>query len=88
MASSASRAKRDREKAKQERAAAKRERKLTVADASLLIDDAPVPTGPPRTQQELLDELALVHQQFEDGQIDLEEFESTKQRVIGQLAVE
>ncbi len=88
MSSSASRAKRDREKAKQERAAAKRERKLSAADALLAADPSSPATGPGRSQQELLDELALVHRRFEDEQIDLDEFESTKQQLIEQLSVE
>jgi hypothetical protein len=90
--SSTGRAKRDRERARQERAARKRTKRLSDApvDGSADPDDeSVVPAVGARhaSQSELLAELALLHQRFEDGAVGFEEFESTKGDLIRQLDV-
>lgn len=81
MASSAGRAKRDREKAKQEKQALKRERKLAGPDLS--DDDAP--TVPARPQDVVLAELAALHQRFDDEQISFDDFEDAKTALLAEL---
>ena len=89
MSSSAGRAKRDREKAKQEKAAVKRERRLGTTDPAGLDDSSgtAASTGPRRTQNEILEELQILHKRFEDGGLDFDEFEVVKNELIGQLDV-
>ena len=81
MASSAGRAKRDREKAKQEKQALKRERKLAgPAEA-----DDTAPSGPARPQDEVLADLAALHQRFDDEQISFDDFEDAKTALLAEL---
>jgi hypothetical protein len=84
MSSSASRAKRDRERLRDEKNARKRARKLEMA---LNPDAVDGPERPKRTESEVLDDLAAVHQRFEDGQIDFEEFEAKRDELMGHLDV-
>jgi hypothetical protein len=81
MASSAGRAKRDREKAKQEKQALKRERKL----AGPATDESDEPTGPVRPQDQVLADLAALHQRFDDEAIDFDEFEESKAALLAEL---
>lgn len=81
MASSAGRAKRDREKAKQEKQALKRERKLAGPD----ISDDDAPTVPARPQDVVLAELAALHQRFDDEQISFDDFEDAKSALLAEL---
>jgi hypothetical protein len=85
MSSSASRAKRDRERLRDEKVARKKARKAEMALNPE--ESADGPGGPRRTESEVLDELAAVHQRFEDGQIDFEEFESKRDELMGHLDV-
>ena len=81
MASSAGRAKRDREKAKQEKQALKREKKLAGPDTSA--DDGP--STPARPQDVVLAELAALHQRFDDEQISFDDFEDAKSALLAEL---
>ena len=81
MASSAGRAKRDREKARQEKQAMKRERRLAGPDTDV-IDE---PAGPTRPQDEVLADLAKLHQRFEDEQISFDDFEDAKAGLLAEL---
>jgi len=81
MASSAGRAKRDREKAKQEKQALKREKKLAGPEISE--DDAP--SVPARPQDVVLAELAALHQRFDDEQISFDDFEDAKTALLAEL---
>jgi len=88
MSTSAGRAKRDRERARQERAALKRSRKLEDASAPAeeeIID--PFQGSVRRSQNEVLEELAALHQRFEAEAISFEDFESAKGHLMGQLDV-
>ena len=89
MSSSAGRAKRDREKARQEKAAIKRTRKLTAGESDGIGDDAAdSPVGAlQRPQADVLADLASLHQRFEDGQVDFDDFEDSKQELMAQLDV-
>ena len=87
MATSAGRAKRDREKARQERQALKRARRQAPREAG---DDDLEAVGdgtPPLPQHQLLERLAALHQQFADGQIGFEEFELAKDELIRDLTI-
>jgi hypothetical protein len=90
--SSAGRAKRDREKAKQERAALKRAKRQDAAasadspDAADEADGARV-TGPPASQEQVLAQLATLHQRFDDGALDFEDFEAAKNELMSRLNV-
>jgi hypothetical protein len=93
VATSAGRAKRDREKQRQERQALKRARRQGSrpptedgSDAEVDVEQA-APTSPPAPQDELLERLAELHQQFADGKIDFEAFEQTKEELIADLEV-
>ncbi|MFZ4719900.1 MAG: hypothetical protein ACOYMR_10770 [Ilumatobacteraceae bacterium] len=81
MASSAGRAKRDREKARQEKQAMKRERKLAGPDTEV----ADEPTGPTRPQDQILADLASLHQRFDDEQISFDDFEDAKAGLLAEL---
>ena len=89
MASSAGRAKRDREKARQEKAALKRNRRQS--GEGVVVDDEP--SADPRfgarkrEQDEVLADLARLHQRFEDESIDFDTFELAKNDLIAELDV-
>jgi hypothetical protein len=86
VSTSAGRAKRDRERVRQERAALKRARKLEGASEVASSDDAPTPSVR-RSQDEVLEELAALHQKFEAKVIGFEDFESAKEHLMAQLDV-
>ncbi len=87
MGSSAGRAKRDREKARQEKQAIKRERRQGGA-----IDLVDEPTDEPgssirRPQDDVLADLARLHQRFDDEAMEFEDFETAKRELIAQLDI-
>jgi hypothetical protein len=87
VATSAGRAKRDREKARQERQALKRARRLAPREA---VDEADPSTdggSPPTPPDQLLERLADLHQQFADGKVGFEEFEEAKEALIRDLTI-
>lgn len=73
-----------REKARREKQAAKRERRAARAEAAAADESGPVESPP---EPEVLAELAAIHQRFEDGAIDLDEFEDRKRELMSQLDV-
>ena len=84
-------AKRDRERARRERVARKQARRQARSDVgespeSVSDDDEPEERAA-MPQSEVLSRLAELHQQFEDGEIDFDAFESSKAELIGQLDV-
>jgi hypothetical protein len=83
MASSAGRAKRDREKARQEKQAIKRERRQGAGETDTVDDDAP--TVPSRPQDQVLADLAALHQRFDDEQISFDDFEDAKAGLLAEL---
>ncbi len=86
--SQASYQKRMREKARQEKQQLKRERReQRAAEAAAAAEAGPVetPDGPP--QERVLAKLAELHKQFDDEQIDFDEFEERKAELIAQLSV-
>jgi hypothetical protein len=74
--------KQQREKARRERAAAKWAKRVERSEA-----EAPEPTGPSRDQATVLAELATLHESFQAGEVDFEEFETAKQRLVEDLDV-
>jgi hypothetical protein len=93
VASTGGRAKRDRERARQERAAIKRNRRQADGAPADSADEAtdevaPRPgAGPQASQSDVLAQLAALHQRFEDGEVDFDDFEAAKSELIGQLDV-
>jgi hypothetical protein len=83
VASSAGRAKRDREKARQERQQAKRDRKQAAQSAPA----EPERLGVRRDHDQVLADLAALHQRFADEAIDFDEFEETKAGLLAELEV-
>jgi hypothetical protein len=74
--------KRQVELARQERAARKQQRRLDRAAAE------PDAVEPAADQSSTLDALTQLHESYEAGSIDFDEFESTKQQLLAQLAVD
>ena len=74
--------KQQREKARRERAAAKWAKRAERNGA-----EAPAPAGPSRDQATVLDELAALHASFDAGEVEFEEFETAKQRLVEDLDV-
>jgi hypothetical protein len=88
MGSSAGRAKRDREKARQEKQAIKRERRQ--GGAVDLVDDPADEPGSviiKRPQDDVLADLARLHQRFDDEAMDFDDFETAKRELIAQLDI-
>jgi hypothetical protein len=83
-----SRMKREIDKAKKEKAAEKRERRQrTGAPEDGVAVDAPAPHSS-MPSDEVLGELERIHAQFAAEEIDFEEFEAAKERLIAQLVAE
>jgi len=76
-----------REKAKREKAIAKQERKAQRAEEAELAA-AEEPDEPAVPESTVLEQLAALHQRFDDDQIDFETFEERKQELIAQLDVD
>ena len=72
------------EKAKQERSARKRERR-DLRRAGDGEDTAETP--PPRSQDEVLAELAALHDEHESGRLSFDDFEVAKADLLAQLQV-
>ncbi len=83
-----SRMKREIDKAKKEKAAEKRERRQrTGAPDDAVAPEVPAPQSSIPTD-EVLGELERIHTQFAAHELDFEEFERAKERLIAQLAAE
>jgi hypothetical protein len=84
--SQASFQKRMREKAREDKRRAKRERKEERAaqaeEEAAAANDAPVASQPA-----VLEQLAELHQRFDDDAIDFDEFEERKQELLAKLDV-
>jgi hypothetical protein len=76
-----------RERAKREKALAKQERKAQRAEEAELAA-AEAPDEPIVPESTVLEQLASLHQRFDDDQIDFDTFEERKQELIAQLDVE
>jgi hypothetical protein len=74
--------KRQLEQARQERAARKKQRRLDRAAVQ------PATIEPLADQPSTLDALTRLHESYEAGSIDFDEFESAKQDLIAQLRVD
>lgn len=75
--------KQQRERAKREKAQAKAARREERAAAQA--DDAGAAALPP--QERVLADLAVLHQRFDDGEIEFDEFEAAKQELLERLDV-
>ena len=75
-----------REKARREKAQAKAERKAQRAEEAERVA-AEGDAEPAAPQEDVLAELAALHKQFDDEQIDFETFEERKQELIARLSV-
>lgn len=74
-----------REKAKREKAQAKQERKEQRAEEAAQAADEPTEVAPP--QEQVIAELAALHEQFDDDKIDFDTFEERKQELMARLQV-
>jgi hypothetical protein len=83
--SQASFAKRQREKDRKEKAAAKAERR---AERQANADSGEGSTQPPVDEAALLTELASLHDRFERGDIDFEDFSAAKDEITQRLQVD
>jgi hypothetical protein len=79
--------KRMREKAKQEKAAAKRARRAERAEAALATSEEPAADDVPE-QEDVIAQLAKLHERFDDDRIDFDTFQEEKQELIAQLRVD
>jgi hypothetical protein len=79
--------KRMREKAKQEKAAAKRARRAERAEAALATSEEPADDDVPE-QEDVIAQLAKLHERFDDDRIDFDTFQEEKQELIAQLRVD
>ena len=76
--------KQQREKARREKAAAKQERRAVRAEGAGDEDSTGEPSPP---EQNVLADLAQLHQQFADNAIDFDEFEERKRELLAQIEV-
>ncbi len=75
--------KRQREKARKEKAASKaarRAERIANAEEAEVVDSAP-----PRDEQALIAELADLHERFDEGTVDFEEFAAAKEELVQKL---
>jgi hypothetical protein len=77
--------KQQREKARREKAAAKQERRAVRAEGATGDDESTAEPSPP--EQNVLADLAQLHQQFADNVIDFDEFEERKRDLLAQIEV-
>ena len=75
-----------REKVRREKAQAKADRKAARAEEAEKAAEEGT-TEPEAPEGDVLAELAKLHQQFDDEQIDFETFEEKKQELIARLSV-
>jgi hypothetical protein len=77
--------KRERDRSKKAKAAAKRDKRLEKTRGE---DDEPVSGLGAADTAAVLEAVAILHQRFEDKEIEFEEFEELKAELMGRLAVD
>lgn len=79
----------ERDRAKKAKAAAKRERRQerTQAADEEVAEESPTPPGPTLPEEEVLDRLARIHEQFDEGQLTFDQFEEAKASLLEHLDV-
>lgn len=81
--------KRERDRAKKAKAAAKREKRLEKGtDEAEGEEGAAAPSTDASSSEEILEQVAVLHQQFDDGEIEFEEFEERKADLMSRLAID
>lgn len=78
--------KRERDRSKKAKAAAKRDKRLDKSPTD--DDDAPVTTVGEADSAAILEAVAILHQRFDDEEIEFEEFEELKAELMSRLTVE
>lgn len=83
-------AKRERDRAKKAKAAAKREKRLQPGDTDVDpdADDEATEPQPEVDEGQVLAQVAALHKQFDDGDIEFEEFEEKRNELMAQLMVD
>ena len=76
--------KRERDRAKKAKALAKREKRVESEKAALEAGEAEAPIDP----SVILEQVAVLHQQFDDEEITFEEFEERKEELMNKLTVD
>ena len=76
--------KRERDRAKKAKALAKREKRVESEKAALEAGGAEAPIDP----AVILEQVAELHQQFDDEEISFEEFEERKEELMNKLTVD
>lgn len=80
--------KRAREQAKMEKAAAKGERRQArLSEAAAAAEEAPQPVSPDEAPK-ILNAIAQLHEQFDAGQVSLDDFEARKSDLLARLPVD
>ncbi len=74
----------ERERQKREKAAAKRERRAALQSDD---EDEAAPAEPTPDEGAVLNALAEVHRRFDEGELDLEEFEARRDELRAKLTV-
>ena len=80
--------KRERDKAKKARAAAKREKRGTKPGETEGDEDTETVAAPVVDEGQVLAQVAALHQKFDDGDIEFEEFEERRNELMSQLMVD
>ena len=76
-----------RDRDKKARANAKRERRMTRPDeADTLAEDHVERPSDPAGQAETIERLRVLHERFEDGAVEFEEFEEQKAALLARLS--
>ena len=78
--------KRERDRSKKAKAAAKREKRLDKTPGE--DDDTPGTTLGAADSAAILEAVAILHQRFEDKEIEFEEFEELKAELMARLSVD
>ena len=76
--------KRERDRAKKAKALAKREKRVESEKAALEAEGVEAPIDP----AVVLEQVAVLHQQFDDEEISFEEFEERKEELMNKLTVD
>ena len=79
--------KRDLERARREKAQAKEARKVQRRDDAAAAAAAPPPDTTDYSEADLLEQLAELHRQHADEQLDQDEFETARDEVLRQLRI-
>ena len=66
----------------------KKDRKQAEASAGPSAEEVEAAAAPKRPQDDVLSDLAALHQRFDDESISFEDFEAAKGLLLAQLAVE